>query len=175
LLGARKKSGGRIRIDTQWSANADQISRAPLECLLHGAARAKATGYHQRYRDSILHRQRKIDEICLAHESRLRYVLLLFRLDAGEAQELGLLIGAARYFDQVDAGFLQPACHLQTVFEGESGFLEIRAVEFYRHRKPRTHGSARGPHDLEQHTCAVGQFAAVLIDAVVSAWTEELR
>ena len=83
----------------------------------------------------------------------LRFLLF----DALRTQQLGLFVGAARNFYQVDTGGFQPLGHLQAVLECEAAFLEVGAVELHRHREFRTYGFPDRGDDIQQRAGAVLQ------------------
>ena len=64
---------------------------------------------------------------------------------------------------------------LQTVLEGKTTLLEIRAVELDGNGKARTHGASHRPHGFEHHPGAVYQRPTVGIRADIGAGAEKLR
>ena len=86
-----------------------------------------------------------------------------------------MFICAARNFDQVDSGILQPFGHLQAVFERKAAFLEIGAVELHRNREVRADERADSVHREHQDARSVFEAAAPAIIALVRARAQELR
>ena len=94
----------------------------------------------------VLHRLGEIDEIGLARDGGFGNFLRFFFLQTFDAEQFGLLIGAAGDFYKIDPAILQPARHLKAFLEIETAALEIGTVEFDRDRKI---GADELPHGVD--------------------------
>ena len=90
--------------------------------------------------------------------------LLFNRLHTLKVEQAGLLIGAARYLNEVYASLLQQSGHLQTLVKIKTAMLKIGAIEFDRDRHRRAYGADLATQDSNNLARFSGPTRDPLVD-----------
>jgi len=169
-LRIEQQPAGRVRQDTHWPGEADQIARPALERRRHAGSGAKPAGHHQR-------RSHRVAQL-LGFGQKIR--LAPSRPGFPGAQAVGihhprLFIIAAGNLQKIDAFRLQHLRDRGRLVRCKAAALEIRTVQLDRNAKTRARCRLGRANGQDEKPRAIFQAAAPAIGAAVGQRRQKSR